>query len=161
MRKLLILGILLIAAAIVLGCTGQKHETNNTQMANPASVYCEQQGYKTEIVTAADGSQSGNCMFTDGTKCDEWAYYRGECGPTAEISIKDFAFNPAEITIKKGMTVKWMNEDSVIHDVTMDNGAFDHDINPGESFEYKFTESGTYDYHCDIHTSMKGKVIVE
>jgi len=53
-------------------------------MPNPASVYCEQQGNKLEIVTAADGSQSGVCIFPDGTVCDEWAYYRGECCPAAE-----------------------------------------------------------------------------
>jgi uncharacterized protein len=49
-------------------------------MPNPASVYCEQQGNKLEIVTAADGSQSGVCIFPDGSTCDEWTYYRGECG---------------------------------------------------------------------------------
>jgi putative hemolysin len=49
-------------------------------MPNPASVYCEQNGYKLDIRTAADGSQSGMCVFPDGTTCDEWAYYRGECG---------------------------------------------------------------------------------
>jgi len=51
------------------------------EMPNPASEYCEQQGYKLEIVTAADGSQSGICVFPDGSSCDEWAYFRGECGP--------------------------------------------------------------------------------
>ena len=49
-------------------------------MPNPASVYCEEQGYKLEIVTATDGSQSGLCIFPDGNSCDEWAYFRGECG---------------------------------------------------------------------------------
>ena len=49
-------------------------------MPNPASVYCEQNGNKLEIRTAADGSQSGVCIFPDGSTCDEWAYFRGECG---------------------------------------------------------------------------------
>ncbi len=52
-----------------------------TGMPNPASVYCEQTGNKLEIRTAADGSQNGICIFPDGSTCDEWAYYRGECGP--------------------------------------------------------------------------------
>ena len=47
---------------------------------NPASVYCEQNGNILEIQTAADGSQSGVCVFPDGSTCDEWAYFRGECG---------------------------------------------------------------------------------
>jgi putative hemolysin len=50
-------------------------------MPNPASVHCEQNGNKLEIRTAADGSQSGVCVFPDGSTCDEWAYFRGECGP--------------------------------------------------------------------------------
>ncbi len=49
-------------------------------MPNPASVYCTQTGNKLEIRTAADGSQYGVCFFPDGSTCDEWAYYRGECG---------------------------------------------------------------------------------
>ena len=55
-------------------------------MANPASVYCEEQGNQLEIVTAADGSQSGVCVFPDGSTCDEWAYFRGECGPAKPSS---------------------------------------------------------------------------
>ena len=47
---------------------------------NPASVYCEQNGNKLEIRTAVDGSQNGICIFPDGSTCDEWAYYREECG---------------------------------------------------------------------------------
>jgi putative hemolysin len=53
-------------------------------MPNPASVYCTQNGNKSEIHTAADGSQNGICIFPDGSTCDEWAYYRGECGPAAQ-----------------------------------------------------------------------------
>lgn len=52
-------------------------------MPNPASVYCEQQGNKHELQTASDGSQPGICTFPDGSTCEEWAYFRGECGPAA------------------------------------------------------------------------------
>jgi putative hemolysin len=55
-------------------------------MPNPASVYCTQNGNKLEIQTASDGSQNGICIFPDGSACDEWAYYRGECGPVAQES---------------------------------------------------------------------------
>jgi putative hemolysin len=59
-------------------------DTPQANMPNPASVYCKQQGYKLEIRTAVDGSQSGVCIFPDGSECDEWAYYRGECSPAAQ-----------------------------------------------------------------------------
>jgi putative hemolysin len=63
-----------------------------TGLPNPASVNCEQNGNKLEIRTAADGSQSGVCIFPNGSTCDEWAYYRGECealeqqSPTALVT---------------------------------------------------------------------------
>ena len=53
---------------------------------NPASVFCAEKGNKLEIRTAADGSQKGICVFPDGSTCDEWAYFRGECGPAAQAS---------------------------------------------------------------------------
>jgi putative hemolysin len=55
-------------------------------MPNPASVYCEQNGNRLEIQTASDGSQNGICVFPDGSTCDEWAYFRGECGLVAQES---------------------------------------------------------------------------
>jgi putative hemolysin len=59
-------------------------ETPQANMPNPASVYCEAQGNKLEIRTAADGSQSGVCIFPDGSECDEWAYFRNECDPASQ-----------------------------------------------------------------------------
>jgi len=61
-------------------------EIPQANMPNPASVYCMENGNKREIQTAADGSQSGVCVFPDGSTCDEWAYFRGECGPAAQTS---------------------------------------------------------------------------
>lgn len=56
-------------------------DTPQANLPNPASFYCEQQGYRLEIRTATDGSQYGICVFPDGSECEEWAYYRGECLP--------------------------------------------------------------------------------
>jgi len=61
-------------------------ETLQANMPNPASVYCEGQGNRLEICTAADGSQSGVCIFPNGSECDEWAFFRGECGPNAPVT---------------------------------------------------------------------------
>ena len=60
-------------------------------LPNPASVYCEQQGYTLQIRTAADGGQTGVCIFPDGSECDEWAYYRGECLPATTTTPTDAA----------------------------------------------------------------------
>jgi len=76
------------------------------------------------------------------------------------IVIKNFAFNPATLTIKKGITVIWTNEDDVPHKIKSDtfNSVI---INKGESFQFKFDNPGTYDYTCAIHPTMKGEIIVQ
>jgi putative hemolysin len=53
-------------------------ENNNTQIANPASVYCQDNGGKLEIRTADDGSQTGYCILNN-KECEEWSLMRGEC----------------------------------------------------------------------------------
>lgn len=68
--------------------TSTSTEPPQANMPNPASVYCEQQGNRLEIRTASDGSQSGVCVFPDGSECDEWAYFRGECGPAGTEADK-------------------------------------------------------------------------
>jgi putative hemolysin len=57
----------------------------DANMANPASVYCEEHGGILDIRTDASGGQSGICIFEDGSECDEWAYFRGECAPTSAL----------------------------------------------------------------------------
>lgn len=91
MKRIMAFMILWLA---LTGCTtfrGQKTETTGTyktqvSMPNPASVYCKEHGNKLEILTAADGSQSGVCVFPDGSSCDEWAYFRGACGLAVQKS---------------------------------------------------------------------------
>ncbi|MGE5122991.1 MAG: DUF333 domain-containing protein [Acidobacteriaceae bacterium] len=58
-------------------------------LPNPASVFCEQQGYTLQIRTAEDGSQRGVCVFPDGSECDEWAYFQAECKPAEEEAEYD------------------------------------------------------------------------
>jgi putative hemolysin len=49
---------------------------NETSLANPASVYCKDQGGESRIITDADGSQRGECVFVGGRSCDEWQFFR-------------------------------------------------------------------------------------
>lgn len=49
-------------------------------IVNPASVYCVQSGYTLEIRSNADGGEYGVCIFPDGSECEEWAFFRNECG---------------------------------------------------------------------------------
>ena len=51
------------------------------ELANPASVYCKEQGGSLEIRKDESGGEYGVCQFEDGSECEEWAYFRGECEP--------------------------------------------------------------------------------
>ena len=90
----------------------------------------------------------------------------GRTIPTTEesyaVSMQNFAFSPAELTIKKGGTVVWTNLDSVAHTVTSDNGAFDSGLlNQNSLWSKTFNEAGTFEYHCTPHPYMKARIIVQ
>ncbi len=59
---------------------GDQATSSSAGIANPASVYCTTLGYKLEIRTDSTGGQSGFCVFGDGQECEEWKFYRSECG---------------------------------------------------------------------------------
>jgi plastocyanin len=77
------------------------------------------------------------------------------------VAIKNFAFNPATLTVKPGAKVTVTNNDSVTHTFTANGGAFDTgDLDPGASKTITLGKAGTYAYHCQIHTFMKGTIVV-
>ena len=90
MKRIITFTIIMLAltACTVFQVNSEPAVTEGTQvnMPNPASVYCQQNGNKLGIQMASDGSQSGICVFPDGSTCDEWAYFRGECSPGAQAS---------------------------------------------------------------------------
>jgi putative hemolysin len=64
---------------------------NGAGIANPASVYCVQQGGKSEIREGESG-QVGVCVMPDGTECDEWDFFRTKvCGATGAAPVGDNA----------------------------------------------------------------------
>jgi len=57
----------------------EEQTEEESELANPASVFCEKEGGTIDIRTDEEGNQLGICIFEDGTECEEWAYFRGEC----------------------------------------------------------------------------------
>jgi plastocyanin len=77
-----------------------------------------------------------------------------------EIVISGFAFSE-DITVPVGTTVTVRNDDSAPHTFTADDGSFDSgSIDGGGTFEFTFTEAGTFAFHCNIHPSMTGTITV-
>jgi YVTN family beta-propeller protein len=82
-------------------------------------------------------------------------------GGSARISIANFAFAPATLTVAAGETVTWMNEDGAPHGLAYKDGARGVDpLLPGASFSRTFDKPGTYDYSCSVHPYMSGRVVV-
>jgi len=107
MRKIFTLTMILMALTACTKLQVQTLETTGTDipqasMPNPASVYCMQNENQLEIRTTADGSQYGVCVFTDGSTCDEWAYFRGECGPAAKKRPTPVIVVEASSTVTSG-----------------------------------------------------------
>jgi YVTN family beta-propeller protein len=80
---------------------------------------------------------------------------------SAAVSIANFAFTPAEITIPPGESVTWTNDDGAPHGLKFHDGAQGTDLLlPGASFSRRFDQPGTYDYNCSVHPYMTGRVVV-
>ena len=79
MKKIVFIGIMRV---ILFSGNFVQHAVSSEEvkMANPASVYCVQSGYTLEIRANADGGEYGVCIFPDGSECEEWAFFRNECG---------------------------------------------------------------------------------
>jgi amicyanin len=79
------------------------------------------------------------------------------------VNIRNFAFSPSQINIKVGDTITWTNSDTAPHTVTSDSGSEldSPTISVGQTYSHTFANTGTFDYYCTIHPSMKGKVVVE
>ncbi|TMG71349.1 MAG: hypothetical protein E6H81_03905 [Chloroflexi bacterium] len=80
---------------------------------------------------------------------------------TGAVTIQNFSFSPTPITVRVGDTVRWTNSDPVGHTSTSDTGIWNTGtLGTGASGSFTFTTAGTFAYHCTVHPTMKGTVIV-
>ena len=79
------------------------------------------------------------------------------------VKIQSFSFKPSTMTVDAGSTVTWENQDSAPHTVTSDSGGelASETLSKGQTYSHTFNSPGTYGYHCGIHRSMKGTVVVK
>lgn len=80
---------------------------------------------------------------------------------SASVTIADFFFSPASVTVAIGDTVTWHNTGQAPHNATANDGSFKTpDLNQGRSASHRFTSAGTFSYICTIHPNMHGTVRV-
>jgi plastocyanin len=81
--------------------------------------------------------------------------------PAAKVTIDNFAFTPASLTVKLGTKVTFVNHDDIPHSIVSVPGKFrSKALDTDQSFEFTFTTAGDFDYFCGLHPHMKGKIIV-
>ena len=81
---------------------------------------------------------------------------------TPDVTIDNFSFGPATLTVAAGTKVTWTNRDDIPHTVVSTEGAFKSKaVDTDEKFSYAFAKPGTYSYFCSIHPKMTGKVVVQ
>lgn len=91
------------------------------------------------------------------------AAFGAAAAETVTVGIQDYKYAPATLTVKVGTTVKWVNhERRTTHSILFTGpGGFESErIFPGESWERRFDQPGTYAYTCGPHPEMKGRVEV-
>jgi plastocyanin len=83
--------------------------------------------------------------------------------PTRTVSIQNFSFKPAHITIKRGTTVRWINKDSTAHTVTANKkrSFYSGRLGKGQRYTHTFKRAGKQRYHCKIHPDMRANVVVK
>ncbi|WP_319943336.1 cupredoxin domain-containing protein [Nocardia aurantia] len=77
------------------------------------------------------------------------------------MTIDNFAFAPAALTVRVGSTVTWTNRDEEPHTVVSADGTLHSPgMGTGATYSFTFTKAGTVDYVCSIHPFMHGTVVV-
>ena len=77
------------------------------------------------------------------------------------ISIENFTFNPAKVTVSAGTKVTWINRDDVPHTVRSNDDLFQSGtLDTDDTFSHVFTTAQTFEYYCGVHRHMAGTIVV-
>lgn len=138
MKKALPIVVVVVVIAIIVG-VALGHKKNNTS-----------------------SSSSTNSSSMNTSSSNNSAKLNTPPSNTDKVSITNFSFSPASVSVKAGSTVTWTNNDSVAHTVTADSGSGPNSgsLAPGKSYSFTYTSAGTFAYHCSVHPDMHGSVTV-
>ncbi len=82
--------------------------------------------------------------------------------PAAAVTIGNFTFKAAVVTVKPGTTVTWTNGDDIPHTVVSKDGVFKSRVlDTGDKFSFTFAKPGQFGYFCSLHPHMTGAIVVK
>lgn len=120
---------------------------------------------KNQSNTNASYRGGPNSTATSNTNTNSSGANSSQTSAGKTVNITNLMFTPSQITVKKGDTVTWTNNDSTAHTVVDDlsdvGGPSSGEIAPGASYSFTFTKTGSFQYHCSIHRSMRGTIVVQ
>lgn len=140
--------VVVVAVVIVAAGGSNKNDTSSNSTSDTMKMNDQQSSKSSSSASSSSSSStsSSNAVATNA------------------VTISNFAFSPATITVKAGTKVTWTNQDDVRHSVSPDSPSADFSdgslFGKGESYSFTFTKAGTYKYHCAPHPYMKGTVVV-
>jgi plastocyanin len=144
--------------------TGRGFDTGTLQPGQSATIVFSTPGIY-DYVCQFHGEMTGQVIVTDAAGNVPAAPTPAPVTATndtagAAVTIVDFAFEPAAITVPLGATVTWTNAGVAPHTVA---GGFGDSgtLASGQAFSHTFTEAGVFDYVCQFHPQMTGQVVVE
>jgi plastocyanin len=80
----------------------------------------------------------------------------------AQLIVENFKFGPDKLTIAKGTTVTWTNQDDIPHSIVLAAlGVRSKVLDTDKAFTYQFDRAGTFSYICGLHPFMHGQVVVK
>jgi plastocyanin len=115
------------------------------------------------LMTVATLVVVSTLLFVSASGAHKHPTAKAQKHPTRTLLIKNFSFKPANITIKRGTKVRWINNDSAAHTATAINPrGFDSGrLGKGQSYTHTFKSVGKKRYLCEIHPHMRGSVLVK
>jgi plastocyanin len=161
-----ILGIVILLAVLIAGCTGSPYgsttqaTTQTTIAPTPA-----------ETLPATPAATTPATPVKTATPTPQvTATYLNQMN--VSVTISNFAFSPRILTVSNGTTVTWTNQDPTPHQIINDPGGSgfnaglgqifeSHPLGTGESYAFTFTSTGLFPYRCAIPPAMEGQVIVK
>jgi plastocyanin len=103
-----------------------------------------------------DGLQGGSPTDTETETPTET---EGDGG--ADLTIVDFGFSPADLTVADGDTITVTNIGDTSHTFTTDDGAIDETVGPGDEIDVEISGVDSQGFHCRFHSQMTGNLTVQ